>query len=154
MVGFVLAMFEGAMLIFSPFVSLLLPKFGRKNFILVASLCVISASIGFGLTVHIENDMVFFIISVALRILEGLAEACHNTSTLSLIAVEFYAEREMYYGWVESSIGVGLMMGPVIGQVLYNLFGYENTFYMTAGILTIPLVLQVFFIPKRINDIT
>lgn len=49
-------MFEGGVLIFSPLVALLLPKVGRKNFILVGTFAMILASAGFGTLVYVEDD--------------------------------------------------------------------------------------------------
>jgi len=51
------------------------------------------------------------------------------------------------YGYVEASIGTGLMLGPVIGQVLYSLLNFELTFYCTAAILLIPIILTTLYIP-------
>ena len=39
------------------------------------------------------------------------------------------------------------MLGPVIGQLIYNFVGYEKTFYIIAGILGAPLALCIVFIP-------
>ena len=69
MVGIVLAMFEGGVLIFSPIVSLLLQKVGRKNFIMIGNFFMVLSSIGFGMLIYIEDDTTFFIISIALRII-------------------------------------------------------------------------------------
>ena len=43
------------------------------------------------------------------------------------------------------------MLGPVIGQLIYNVVGFEKTFYCTAIIITGSLILQLFIIPGRLN---
>jgi len=35
---------------------------------------------------------------------------------------------------------------------LYNQFEFEKTFYITALIVTIPFILQIFWIPNRFNS--
>lgn len=70
---------------------------------------------------------------------------------LSLVASEFPTRREQMYGYVESSIGFGLMIGPVIGQALFSLLDFEYTFYGTSVILMIPGVLALLLIPARMN---
>jgi MFS family permease len=55
------------------------------------------------------------------------------------------------YGYVESSIGFGLMIGPVIGQALFSLLDFEYTFYCTSDILLIPVILTIFLIPNKHN---
>ncbi len=67
MVGIVLAMFEGGVLLTSPIVSMLLPKIGRKNFIIIGFISVVVASAGFGLLVYVDNDNLFFGLSLVLR---------------------------------------------------------------------------------------
>ncbi len=43
------------------------------------------------------------------------------------------------------------MMGPIIGQLLFNAFGFEYTFYATALIIAIPLILTLISVPNRLN---
>lgn len=151
MVGVVLAMFEGGVLIFSPIVSLLLPKIGRKNFIIIGNIAMILASAGFGLLVYVEDDNSFFYISVLLRVISGFGDAASSTAIFSIIGSEFPTKRELYFGYFESAVGVGLMLGPVLGQIFYTALGFERTFYCTAGVLGIPFILQLIYIPNRLN---
>jgi hypothetical protein len=44
------------------------------------------------------------------------------------------------------------MIGPVIGQLIYNAAGFEKTFYYTAVIISSSLILQLFMIPQRLNQ--
>ena len=37
-------------------------------------------------------------------------------------------EKEIYVAYYESVSGIGIGFGPVIGSVLYNLYGYFFTF--------------------------
>jgi predicted MFS family arabinose efflux permease len=55
------------------------------------------------------------------------------------------------YGYTESAIGTGLMIGPVIGQALYTALDFEYTFYCTSGILCVPLILIIFLVPNKMN---
>jgi MFS family permease len=89
MVGIVLAMFEGGVLIFSPIVSLFLQKVGRKNFIIIGNFCMILSSIGFGMLIYVDHDVAFFIISIALRIVQGVGDAAASTAIISIIGSEF-----------------------------------------------------------------
>ena len=64
------------------------------------------------------------------------------------MATEFPTRREQMYGYVEAAVGTGLMLGPVIGQILYSLLNFELTFYCTAAILLIPIILCLSFLPS------
>ncbi|CDW88996.1 permeases of the major facilitator superfamily [Stylonychia lemnae] len=118
-VGIVLALFEGGVLLSSPFIA--------------------------------HTLMVFFILSLALRLLQGAGDTCISTACLSLISSEFPSRREEFVGYAEGAIGAGLMLGPVIGQALYTLLGFEYTFYCTSAILMLPFLAVLQFIPSQYN---
>lgn len=151
MVGIVLSMFEFAVLVCSPIVSMTLSKVGRKNYILIGTTSIILASIGFGLLVYVHNDMVFFVLSVVCRFVQGFGDAASSTAVFSIIGSEYSDATELYFGYFEASVGVGLMLGPIMGQLLYNAFEFEWTFYVTAMIITLPLLLVIITVPNRLN---
>ena len=115
MVGVVLAMFEGSILIGSPLVSLTMQKVGRKRFIIIGNSLIVLSTVGFGLTKHIENDLAFFIASVGFRMMQGFGDAACSTSVFSVIGSVFPDDRDLYFGYLESAVGIGLMAGPVLG---------------------------------------
>jgi MFS family permease len=43
------------------------------------------------------------------------------------------------------------MLGPIIGQLLYNALDFEYTFYATALIILVPFLLVLFAVPNRLN---
>ena len=53
----------------------------------------------------------------------------------SIVAIEFPAEKVVYFGYCESATGIGLMAGPIVGQVFYSSFGFEGCFYSTTMLL-------------------
>jgi MFS transporter, ACDE family, multidrug resistance protein len=151
MVGTVLAMMEVGILVSSPFISMTLQKVGRKNFIIIGHILMILSSIGFGLLVYIEKDSAFFWTSIGLRLIQGFGDSCASISIFSIIGTEYTENQELYFGYLESAVGIGLMLGPVIGQLMYNKVGFEKTFYCTAIIISVSLLLQLFLIPRRLN---
>lgn len=48
-------------------------------------------------------------------------------------------------------VGIGLMIGPVIGQAVYSAVGFEKTFYYTAGMIAVPSILVILAVPNRLN---
>ncbi|CDW87636.1 permeases of the major facilitator superfamily [Stylonychia lemnae] len=135
------SMFEVGVLISSPIIAIVLPKIGRKNSIIIGQLTCISASIGFGLLVFISDELI-----------QGIGDACISNAGLSIISSEFPSKREHMYGYAESSIGAGLMIGPVIGQALYSILDFEYTFFCSAAIVGTSLILTLVLIPQRINN--
>jgi hypothetical protein len=43
------------------------------------------------------------------------------------------------------------MLGPIMGQLLYNALDFELTFYATALIISVPFTLVLFVVPNRMN---
>lgn len=73
------------------------------------------------------------------------------TSAYSIVSIEFPENRDIYIGYCQTAVGLGLLMGPVIGTSIYGFAGYQNTFYILAGVLTLSFLTAVFLLPTRIN---
>lgn len=73
------------------------------------------------------------------------------TASYSIVSIEFPHQREVYIGYCQTAVGLGLLMGPVIGTSIYQFAEYEKTFYILAGILACSLVTAIFLLPNRIN---
>jgi len=140
LVGVTLAMFEASVLLSSPLVSLGLQRVGRKRFIIIGNICMILATVGFGLTYHIKDDTIFLLVSIALRLVQGFGDAACSTSIFSIIGQEFPNNRDEFLGYVEGAVGMGLMAGPIIGQLIFNLVGYQWTFYVSGILIALPLI--------------
>lgn len=48
-------------------------------------------------------------------------------------------------------MGLGLMIGPVLGSLIYSSLGYRDTFFVFGGILIVGLVLCIILIPNNVN---
>lgn len=73
------------------------------------------------------------------------------TAAYSIVSIEFPHQREVYIGYCQTSVGLGLLLGPVIGTTIYKFAHYEWTFYILAMVLTASLTTAIFLLPNRIN---
>jgi MFS family permease len=64
------------------------------------------------------------IISFVSKVLLGIGSGMNSTSVISIITSVYYEEKERFLGYVESSCGVGLLLGPILGTILYSVGGY------------------------------
>jgi predicted MFS family arabinose efflux permease len=46
----------------------------------------------------------------------------------SIITKEFKEKSDSYIGWAETAYNSGILVGPVIGSLIYGIGGYEFTF--------------------------
>ncbi len=111
-----------------------------------------AATAGFGLTYHIKDATVFLIVSISLRLVQGFGDAACSTAIFSIIAQEFPEKRDEFLGYVEAAVGVGLMSGPVIGQVIFTLTNYQWTFYISGILISFSLIAQIIYIPSSFNQ--
>jgi MFS family permease len=65
-----------------------------------------------------------------------------------VIATNDYPEcKEHLIGYIEATMGVGLILGPLLGSLLYASFGFKMTFYIYGvGLCVFGLVIR--FITK------
>lgn len=66
--------------------------------------------------------------------LGGLGAGANSTSSMAILSSFDKEEREMYIGTIEACNGVGLLLGPLIGGLLYSFGGYVMPFATFAGV--------------------
>ena len=59
---------------------------------------------GFGFSVHIEDDVAFYITSLLVRFLQGVGNAASSTAFLSIVSFIFPDKREQFFGYCEAAI--------------------------------------------------
>ena len=77
--------------------------------------------------------------SLLCRLLQGLASSLIQTTMFS-VCTNFYPDnKEAMVGYMEASSGIGLIMGPLLGSILYAIGGYTfiyfsfGTFFIVGG---------------------
>ena len=119
-VGFIIGLMYAAIILASLSSSILLQKLGRKNVLLVGTVIMLVGTAGYGLLVLIEDDNLFFWVSFIFRILQGFGDGCAGTAIFSIIAIEFKEEKALYTSLFSASIGLGALLGPMVGQLIFN----------------------------------
>jgi MFS family permease len=91
------------------------------------------------------------IAGIILRFFQGLGDSMVSTAGYSIITIEFPLQKEKYIGYCQAAVGIGLMMGPIVGQALYTYFNFQKTFYIFAGALGVGMLIIMFIIPNKLN---
>lgn len=81
---------------------------------------------GTGLWLGVDG---FFLLTILGRVLSGCGNACLFTATGTIIASDYPEKMTQYIGINEACAGLGVMLGPLVGTGLYELFGYEGIFF-------------------------
>lgn len=128
-----------------------LSTIGRKR-ILVGGLCSMGLSmIGFGAADFSPNKGIFTFLIFALRFFQGGSSCAIQTTSYAVISMSFPEEQEKYIAVMQTAIGTGLILGPVIGTFLYSIFGFSMTFFLIGACFLGLTFLLSFLVPSSID---
>lgn len=150
-VGILFSSYQLVFLIVAPILGDTLPKFGRRRAILVGSVLISLATAIFACAAFCKDAKSFYIVSFVARSIQGGADAFILVSVPSIIAVEWPEKNEVYQGYAGISMGVGLMLGPVIATAIVRVLSYFWTLMFFAVLVCILTITATCFIPKRID---
>jgi len=102
-------------------------------------------------------------IAVVLRFVQGMGDACITTSCnhvykltdkgYSIVSLKFPERREVYLGYCAIALGLGLMLGPVLGQTIYTQLEFQWTFFCFALIQAFFFAVALVVIPGNFDNV-
>ena len=92
------------------------------------------------------------IVAIILRSLQGFARTISAIPCLSLIVMLEPEKRTKYIGYHDVAVNIGDSLGPVVGSILYKLFGFIYMFMILGGFHFIYIPLMVLAMPKNIDS--
>lgn len=125
-IGIIFGAFSVALLIFSIPFGLLSDRTGKRLFMVIGMLTLAAANITFALSSNIY-------VLIFARLIQGMSGAATWSAGLALLADTFEpSERGEKLGLAMSIMSVGTLLGPMIGGLLYDNFGYIPTFIIPS----------------------
>lgn len=107
------------------------------------TMCVV-----FGFLNRIPNANTFIALSFIIRIIEAFGNSAFLSSSFTMVAKVFPANVSTMFGVVEMAFGVGMIIGPTVGGVLYQFGGYTLPFGVLGGILILQATLTIITLPR------
>ncbi|KAG8225476.1 hypothetical protein J437_LFUL004477 [Ladona fulva] len=95
----------------------------------------------------VERTQDFLILSFAVRIVEALGAAASVTASFTIIATEFPETVATTFATLETFFGLGLIAGPTIGGILYQIGGYKTPFMVMGGVLITAAFITFLILP-------
>lgn len=83
---------------------------------------------GLGSLKYVHDKQNFIVFSFVWKFLCGMGAGINSTSSFAIVARHYKNDREKTIGMMESSSGVGLLLGPFLGAILYEIGGYLMPF--------------------------
>ena len=132
--GSVFGMYGLSAFVSSPFLARYGNKINPACVYITASATQSLSTLLFGVLPYIKNLMAFLSIAHILRIFIGIATAATWVSLLPILLSLFPNSASRIAAGMEFFYGVGYMLGPAVGGVLYNLGGFALPF-ITMGLI-------------------
>ncbi|XP_055609411.1 MFS-type transporter SLC18B1-like isoform X2 [Uranotaenia lowii] len=150
--GLVFGIFELIVFIISPIYGQYLNRLGPKVLFNSGIFTTGTAAILFGLLDRIPNHLPFITAAFTIRIVEALGNAAFLTASFAIIAKEFPDNVATTFASLETCFGLGLIVGPMVGGVLYDAGGYYLPFVVLGSALFITAILTLCILPKHPNE--
>ena len=142
-IGWIISIYALFNFSITPFVPLLVIKFGRKNIFIFAVLSEAICTIFYGFLNLIYNKFSLISFSFLSRALHGIGSGITGTLVYSL-TTSFSNENEVKtsLGYLEIAWSLGVSSGPLLASILYSIGGYSLPF----NVLGILLLISFFFV--------
>ena len=85
--------------------------------------------LGLGSLKYVHDKTSFVAFSFGWKFLCGLGAGINSTSSMAIIARHYKDDRERTIGMIEAASGIGLLLGPFFGAMLYHIGGYMLPFF-------------------------
>lgn len=138
MYGYLVAAKGATQFVCSPFVGILVVRFGFRLPMIFGSLTLMLSTVAFAF----GSNYIFLFVT---RMLQGAASSVTAVTGMGLLAATFTCddERGRIMGIAIAGISMGIIAGPVYGSVLYQFFGQAVPFLTVAGMIFFTVVLQI-----------
>jgi len=136
-------------IIFAPLFGKYLAKLGSRPLFLCGTLTTGTTTIIFGLLQWVEDGTLFFWLSLIIRILSAIGESAYFSALYPLVAQDAPTGlKSSVLSIMETAFGLGLMLGPVLGGVFYELKGFYFPFVVCGTCLLLCSFLSMIFMKK------
>ena len=89
----------------------------------------------FGFVDDMTDTTKIYIYGLLLRFIQGTSSCFVQVTCYSIATNDFPEQKEMLVGLVEAMTGVGLLVGPILGSVLYEMLAMKYTFLVYGSFL-------------------
>ena len=144
--GFIFSVYSLTSLIASPVFGSLLTVIGLRKCLCFGLFTISLSTIAFGFIDILSSPTLFLGLALFLRILEAIGQTTFQTSSISIISQMYEKETSLKVSLSQTAFGVGLIVGPGVGGVLFDAGGFILPFGVVGGLLFICAITSVFLV--------
>lgn len=149
--GLVFSVYAFVLMVFSPVMSIIIPMVGTKLTLIMGVFVAGVANILFGVLDKIDDLNLFTFFCFLVRVFEAIGATAFSTATYTILMEEFPDNIGTAFSIVETSVGLGLSLGPAIGGFLYSFGGYGLPFFVLGAIMLATIPMCFFIIRDSTN---
>lgn len=119
-----------------------LQRVGRRCALNLGLSLIVIQLLTLGMITYVKSVGLFVTLAMVAQAMGGFGAGCNTTVYFSVITSCFPHSKQKLIGILEAGIGLGLLLGPLLGAVLYEFGGYSCPFW-TLGLfflLAFPLL--------------
>ena len=131
--GLVFATYPFVIVNTSPIVEKYLPKLGQVKTLFIGSFLEGFGGILFGFILLLPDHLMFVLFSFLLRAVTAVGGAFSRTAFISILSSHYPDHNSIIIDVLELASCIGLMLGPLVGGVLYSIAGFELPFIVTGA---------------------
>lgn len=150
--GLVFGSFEFMAFLTSPFLGKYLDTVGAKLMLCIGMIIASLSDISFGLLDYVDDHNTFITMSFILRMTESLGSTSALVAAFSITAAVFQDSVATTFATIEVFYGVGYIVGPTVGGLLYALGGYKLPFIVNGTVIMCTAVVVLMILPEINNN--
>ncbi|MBI1286167.1 MAG: MFS transporter [Flavobacteriales bacterium] len=143
--GMMMMVYSGMQFFFAPVMGELSDRFGRRP-LLLTTLLVLSIDYLF----HAFAPSVAWLFVG--RILAGISGASYTVANAYIADISKAEDRAKNFGLVGAAFGLGFILGPVIGGVCGEYWGFRAPFFLAAALGFLNFLFGMFFVPESLEE--
>ena len=142
MTGVIFAIYAVASVLAALACGMYLDLVGHRCMLCFAILLMASSIACFGVIESLTDKIAILVLSIALRLSQGVASGMINTTVYSYVAQAYPQNIEKVVSMSEGFVGIGCAMGPILGSIIYEAVGFSYTFYI-FGVAMAPFAILI-----------
>src|ERR1044071_853199 len=143
-IGFLVATYSLCQFIASPILGELSDRYGRRPLLIYSQIGSFLGFLLLGSALHLPYAVVWLFVS---RTIDGLSGGNITITQAYISDVTEPQDRAKGYGLIGVAFGLGFLMGPALGGVLFS-HGYDLPAYTAAGFSFLSIMGTLFLLPE------
>ena len=137
MLGYIIGSFSIMYIISAVICGKYLSKIGKAASLKFGMLFITVQLFGLGSIKYVKSTNAFIVLSIVSQCIGGIGAGMNSTTAIAIVTTHFPKERELNLGILEGGMGLGLLLGPIVGTLLYAYGGYLAPFWTVGAICLI-----------------